>query len=86
MLIVTRKISILHPEEDMPIALTLSDSIESSDYEGAVNVFSKDLQLHLNTFLLYLTFWQDLLQLCNSASIKQTLLDHLKVLFLQQLL
>ena len=82
----TRKISILHPVEDMPIALTLSDSAGNLDHEGAVNVFSKDLQLHLNTFLSYLTFWQDLLQLCNSVSIKQALLDHLKVLFLQQLL
>ena len=70
----------------MPIVLKLSDHPDISNREGTVNVFSKDLQLHLSTFMSYLTFWQDLLQLCHSASIKQALLDHLKVLFLQQLL
>ena len=83
---IVRKISIEYPEEDMPIALALSDRTKATKAEGAVNVFSGDLQLHLHTFLSYFTFWQDLLELCNSTSVKQTLLDHLKVIFLQQLL
>jgi len=38
------------------------------------------------TFLSYLAFWQDILDHCRSAEVKQTLLDHFQVLFLQQLL
>jgi hypothetical protein len=53
---------------------------------AAENLYSPHLQGHLETFLSYLTFWQDVLEHCRSLNVRQTLLDHLQVLFLQQLL
>jgi hypothetical protein len=40
----------------------------------------------MTTFLSYLAFWQDVLDHCRSPEVKQTLLDHFQILFLQQLL
>ena len=53
---------------------------------GAETPNSPEFKTHLDTFLSYLTFWQDVLEHCRSAEVKQTLLDHFQVLFLQQLL
>ena len=47
---------------------------------------STDFKAHLNTFLSYLAFWQDVLEHCSSSDVRQSLLDHFKFLFLQQLL
>ena len=47
---------------------------------------SPEFKAHLQTFLSYLAFWQDVLEHCGSIDIKQSLLDHFKFLFLQQLL
>ena len=53
---------------------------------GAETPDSPEFRTHLETFLSYLTFWQDVLEHCRSEEVKQTLLDHFQVLFLQQLL
>ena len=47
---------------------------------------SPEFKAHLATFLSYLVFWQDVLEHCSSSDVKQSLLDHFKFLFLQQLL
>ena len=47
---------------------------------------SPNFRDHLATFLSYLVFWQDVLEHCSSIDVKQSLLDHFKLLFLQQLL
>lgn len=47
---------------------------------------SPEFKSHLQTFLSYLAFWQDVLEHCSSIDVKQSLLDHFKFLFLQQLL
>ena len=47
---------------------------------------SPDFQASLMTFLSYLAFWQDILEQCPSEDVKLTLLEHFKLLFLQQLL
>ncbi|KAF2431781.1 hypothetical protein EJ08DRAFT_687273 [Tothia fuscella] len=82
----SRKLSILHPPDELPIILILSDYKEQRTPLDAENLFSTHCQGHLETFLSYLTFWQDVLEHCRSLDVRQTLLDHLQVLFLQQLL
>jgi hypothetical protein len=81
-----RKLSIVHPSEDLPLILRLSDYKELRAPREAENLYTEYLQGHLATFLSYLTFWQDVLEHCRSIEVRQTLLDHLQVLFLQQLL
>lgn len=82
----SRKLSILHPGKDLPIILTLSDYGEMHNSSQAESLFSPDFQIHMDTFLSYLTFWQDVLQHCRSIDVRQTLIDHFQVLFLEQLL
>ncbi|KAK3213978.1 hypothetical protein GRF29_28g1647504, partial [Pseudopithomyces chartarum] len=82
----SRLLSILHPSEDMPLVLQLSDYSEMHANPDATSLFSDDFQSHLLTFLSYLTFWQDVLEHCRSTDVRHTLIDHFQVLFLQQLL
>ena len=85
-LILIRLLSILHPAEDMPLILQLSDYAEMRTNPDAISLYSDDFQSHLVTFLSYLTFWQDVLEHCRSTDVRHTLIDHFQVLFLQQLL
>lgn len=82
----SRKLSILHPEHELPFLLTLSDYSEMQPNLQAESFFSEDFQNHLATFLSYLTFWQDVLEHCRSVDVRHTLIDHFQILFLQQLL
>ncbi|EUC48173.1 hypothetical protein COCMIDRAFT_2960 [Bipolaris oryzae ATCC 44560] len=82
----SRKLSILHPPQDLPLILSLSDYPEMKSNPQAENFFSVDFQGHLLTFLSYLAFWQDVLEHCRSADVRVTLIDHFQALFLQQLL
>ncbi|KAK5051477.1 hypothetical protein LTR84_003129 [Exophiala bonariae] len=45
-----------------------------------------DAQHETKAFFSYLAFWQDTLNHCKSAEVRDTLLDHFQVLFVQQLL
>jgi len=45
-----------------------------------------DAQNETKSFYSYLAFWQDTLNHCKSAEVRDTLLDHFQVLFVQQLL
>ncbi|KAF2205284.1 hypothetical protein GQ43DRAFT_407850 [Delitschia confertaspora ATCC 74209] len=82
----SRKLSILHPKENLPLILSFSDYSEMTVPAEAESLFSPDFQVHISTFLSYLTFWQDVLEHCRSEDVRQTLIDHFQVLFLQQLL
>jgi hypothetical protein len=82
----SRKLSIIHPKSELPVILQLSDYSLLQAPPEAESLFSDYLQAHLQTFLSYLTFWQDVLEHCNSIDVKQALLDHFQILFLQQLL
>jgi hypothetical protein len=82
----SRKLTIVHPVQDIPVILTLSDYAEMKPSPQAESVFSPDFQLHMDTFLSFLAFWQDVLEHCLSLDVRQTLIDHFQVLFLQQLL
>jgi hypothetical protein len=81
-----RKLAITYSTEEPPTILMLSDFAMPQPASGAETLNSPEFKTHLETFLSYLTFWQDVLEHCRSAEVKQTLLDHFQVLFLQQLL
>ncbi|KAK4961444.1 hypothetical protein LTR10_001934 [Elasticomyces elasticus] len=82
----SRELSILHPDATLPAVLAMSDYSTTHPRATAESAFSERHQAHMATFLSYLAFWQDVLDHCRSADVKQTLLDHFQILFLQQLL
>jgi hypothetical protein len=82
----SRKLSVLHPPQNLPLILSLSDYGEIQPNPQAESIFGEDFQNHLATFLSYLTFWQDVLEHCRSTDVRHTLIDHFQILFLQQLL
>ncbi|EPS38181.1 hypothetical protein H072_7915 [Dactylellina haptotyla CBS 200.50] len=82
----SRKLVIAYSEDDIPAALKFSDYRQESSNFGAVRSDSTEFRTHLDTFLSYMAFWQDVLEHCHSNEVRQTLLDHFKVLFIQQLL
>ncbi|KAK6501691.1 hypothetical protein TWF481_009517 [Arthrobotrys musiformis] len=81
----SRKLVIAYSEEDIPSALRFSDYRQDGSF-GAVRSDSIEFRTHLDTFLSYMAFWQDVLEHCHSNEVRQTLLDHFRVLFIQQLL
>ena len=82
----SRELSILHPDATLPAVLAMSDYSTTHPRATAESAFSERHKSHMSTFLSYLAFWQDILDHCRSADVKQTLLDHFQILFLQQLL
>ena len=81
-----RKLVVTYSDKEQPTILALSDySIGELTYEAETST-SPEFQTHLDTFLSYLIFWQDVLNHCKSMEVKQALLDHFRILFLQQLL
>ena len=82
----SRKLVISYPEGDPPPILALSDFAPKPPPYGVEVSTSPEFKTHLDTFLSYLVFWQDVLEHCRAADVKHTLLDHFQVLFLQQLL
>ncbi|KAI2608730.1 Retinoic acid induced 16-like protein-domain-containing protein [Hypoxylon fragiforme] len=82
----SRKLVIDHPTEYLPPVLALSDYEHPTSTFEIVSSCSPDFQLHLDTFLSHLLFWQDVLNHCRSVEVKSTLLEHFQVIFLQQLL
>ncbi|KAM0323866.1 hypothetical protein ACHAQA_008446 [Verticillium albo-atrum] len=82
----SRKLVIDHLPHDLPPVLALSDYQHPASTYEIISSCSPDFQLHLETFLSHLLFWQDVLEHCKSVEVKQTLLEHFQVIFLQQLL
>jgi hypothetical protein len=82
----SRELSILHPDATLPAVLAMSDYTTTHTRAAAESAFSERHKAHMTTFLSYLAFWQDILDHSRSADVKQTLLDHFQILFLQQLL
>lgn len=79
----SRRLPSITGRERLPAILALSDHSPDSD----LTVTSTQSVRHdMDAFLSYLLFWQDTLNHCHSAEVKDTLLDHFQVLFLQQLL
>jgi hypothetical protein len=82
----SRELSILHDHDRLPIILALSDYVDAQQTSSTESIFSPSHATHMATFLSHLAFWQDVLEHCKSDSVKITLLDHFRILFLQQLL
>lgn len=82
----SRKLVIDHPAHELPPILALSDYEHPITTSEIVGSASPDFQSHMETFLSHLVFWQDVLNHCKSVEVKQTLLEHFQVIFLQQLL
>ncbi|KAI1080833.1 Retinoic acid induced 16-like protein-domain-containing protein [Whalleya microplaca] len=82
----SRKLVIDHPPQDLPPVLAFSDYQHPTSSFEILSSCSPDFQLHLDTFLSHLLFWQDVLNHCRSVEVKSTLLEHFQVIFLQQLL
>jgi hypothetical protein len=75
-----------YSKDETPSILAFSDHPGDQPMFGAESSSSPEFQTHMDTFLSYLVFWQDVLEHCKSIEVKQTLLDHFHILFLQQLL
>ena len=73
-------------KDTVPAIVAFSEISQPQPTYDAVKTSSTKFQAHLGTFLSYLMFWQDALEHCTSNDVKQTLLDHFQLLFLQQLL
>ena len=82
----SRELSLLHSDATLPAVLAMSDYNTAHLQPTAELAYSERHQNHMRTFLSNLAFWQDVLDHCRSADVKQTLLDHFQILFLQQLL
>ncbi|THZ02456.1 hypothetical protein D6C95_03927 [Aureobasidium pullulans] len=82
----SRELSILHDHDRLPMILALSDYVDAQQTSSTESIFSPTHATHMATFLSHLAFWQDVLEHCKSESVKTTLLDHFRILFLQQLL
>lgn len=81
-----RKIVLSFAKDFVPPVVAFSEVPHSPPAYDAVETSSPEFQAHLGTFLSYFMFWQDVLEHCTSDDVKQGLLDHFQILFLQQLL
>ncbi|OBT59252.1 hypothetical protein VE04_00458 [Pseudogymnoascus sp. 24MN13] len=82
----SRKLVIDYPEDSFPLILAMSDFRHPRATADIVSSASTDFQSQMDTFLSHLVFWQDVLDHCKSVEVRQTLLEHFQVIFLQQLL
>ena len=82
----SRKLVFSFTKDNIPAVLSFSDMPRPKTPSDAEKSTSPDFQSHLATFLSYLVFWQDVLEHCGSEDVKCSLLDHFRLLFLQQLL
>ncbi|KAH0552872.1 hypothetical protein GP486_006926 [Trichoglossum hirsutum] len=82
----SRKLVVSYSRGETPSILAFSDHPGDQPTFGAESSNSPEFQTHMDTFLSYLVFWQDVIEHCKSTEVKQTLLDHFHILFLQQLL
>jgi len=82
----SRKLVISFAKDSVPAIISFSETAPAQAPRDAEHTDSPDFKAHLATFLSYLVFWQDILEHCSSHDVKQSLLDHFRLLFLQQLL
>lgn len=82
----SRKLVIDHRPDELPPILALSDYEHPVTSSEIVSSVDEGFGMNMETFLAHLVFWQDVLNHCKSLDVKQTLLEHFQVIFLQQLL
>ena len=81
----SRKLVVAHGDDPVPAVYALSDGHRSIPEKATVPSPSK-IDQDLRSFLVFLAFWQDILEYCKSADVRQTLLDHFEHIFMQQVL
>jgi Retinoic acid induced 16-like protein len=82
----SRKLVIDYVPDQLPPILALSDYQHPVTTADVVSSTDIEFHAHMDTFLSHLLFWQDVLQHCQSVEVTQTLLEHFRVCFLQQIL
>ena len=82
----SRKLVLSFARDSIPAVVSFSEAARPLAPRDAEETHSPEFRSHLATFLSYLVFWQDILEHCSSHDVKQSLLDHFRLLFLQQLL
>ena len=82
----SRKLVIDHRPDELPPILALSDYEHPVTTSEIISSVDEGFGMNMETFLAHLVFWQDVLNHCKSLDVKQTLLEHFQVIFLQQLL
>ena len=82
----SRKLVMSYPEGGTPaiVLQSRSDSVQPSG--DAEETTSPEFRIHLDTFISDLVFLQDILEHCISVEIQKTLLEHFRLIFLQQML
>lgn len=82
----SRKLVLSTAKDSVSPIISFSETAPAKIPPDAEETDSPEFQAHLATFLSYLAFWQDILEHCSCNDVKQSLLDHFRLLFLQQLL
>ena len=81
-----RRLACSYAKGAVPAVIAFSDISKPLCNANAQETSFPEFQFSVKAFLTYLNFWQDTLEHCASAEIRQTLLDHFEYLFLQQVL
>ena len=84
--ILCRKLVCSYAKGAVPAVVAFSDTSKPLYNVNAQETSFSEFRSSVEAFLTYLNFWQDTMEHCASADIRQTLLDHFEFLFLQQLL
>lgn len=82
----SRNFVISDASNDEPLVVALSDDRKSKEAWDAEQFTRVEFGQHVKTFIAYLQFWQDALNRCRSATVKQNLLQNFQTIFLEQLL
>lgn len=81
----SRKLALAHGDDSIPAVFALSSG-DRTISDKATDPDAPKNDQDLRAFLVYLAFWQDMLEYCSSADVRQTLLDHFEHIFMQQVL
>ena len=84
--VLCRKLVCSYAKGVVPAVIAFSDTSQPPYNVNVQETSFPEFQSSAEAFLTYLNFWQDTMERCASADIRQTLLDHFEFLFLQQLL
>lgn len=71
---------------ELPAVVSLSHDTDPAVANQKAKNDSKKYKVHVENFISYLQFWQDMINYCQSEKLKERLLAHFDVLFVRQLL
>jgi hypothetical protein len=73
-------------EGSPPIVSIAANESTASLVSASSSASSEECKAHMDNFIAYLRFWQDMLTYCKSEKLSRKLIGHFDVLFLRQLL